>query len=245
MTDTPQDAEGRPAAGIRLASELRARRELAAAQSKGTSDEPIYALFSRLVTSLRLQGDLLDFGAGMGTLLRRLDATHRFRSVTAADIMKRPPDLSEGVRWVECDLNERVPLPDSSFDVVLSAEVIEHLENPRAIAREWFRLLRPGGTLVVSTPNNESWRALVALAVRGHFVMFGDTSYPAHITALLRKDIERLLVEAHFEAPQFAFSDVGGVVGWPTLKWQSLCPRWLKGVRYSDNVVVWARKTAR
>ena len=35
---------------------------------------------------------------------------------------------------------------------MVSAEVIEHLENPRGVAREWFRLLRPGGSVLLSTP---------------------------------------------------------------------------------------------
>src|SRR3712207_8867553 len=53
---------------------------------------------------------------------------------------------------------------------------------------EWFRLLRPGGTLIATTPNNESWRAILSLIARGHFIAFTDAGYPAHLTALTRAE---------------------------------------------------------
>jgi 2-polyprenyl-3-methyl-5-hydroxy-6-metoxy-1,4-benzoquinol methylase len=135
-------------------------------------------------------------------------------------------------------------MPDRTFDVIVSAEVIEHLENPRAVAREWFRLLRPGGTLIFSTPNNESWRSLFALLLQGHFVAFSDSCYPAHITALLRKDMERILTEVGFSVPTFVFSNVGGIPKFPTLHWQTVSAGLLKGVRYSDNVLAIAKRNS-
>ncbi len=152
-----------------------------------------------------------------------------------------PADL----RWVQGDLNDRLPIGDRSFDLVVAAEVIEHLENPRAMCREIFRLLRPGGRLVLSTPNNESWRSIVALVVRGHFVAFGDTSYPAHITPLVRQDLDHVLTEAGFVDRSFSFSDVGGIPGMPARTWQTLLGGRAKGVRFSDNVVVTARRPKR
>jgi SAM-dependent methyltransferase len=44
-----------------------------------------------------------------------------------------------------------IPLPDESFDLVLSTQVLEHVEDPAAYLSECFRLLRPGGALVLST----------------------------------------------------------------------------------------------
>ena len=137
-----------------------------------------------------------------------------------------------------------IPLPghEGAFDVVVAAEVIEHLENPRFMIREIFRLLRPGGVAIVTTPNNESWRSLIALLVRGHFMAFGETGYPAHITALLRKDLTRIFQEASFSAPDFHFTDSGGVPGHPVVMWQQVSFNLLKGLRYSDNVLAIATK---
>jgi 2-polyprenyl-3-methyl-5-hydroxy-6-metoxy-1,4-benzoquinol methylase len=221
---------------------LEQARMHAAELSGGTSGDAIYDAILKAVEEFKLSGDVLDFGAGRGTLTRRLVASGRFASVSAADLMARPEGVD--VRWIPADLNEALPCHDESFDAVIAAEVIEHLENPRAIARELFRLLKAGGMAIVSTPNNESWRSLVSLMMRGHHVAFCDGSYPAHITALLRKDLERVLVEAGFEAPVFRFSPYGGLPGKPTTSWQQMSGGMLNGLRFSDNIVAIARKPA-
>lgn len=48
-----------------------------------------------------------------------------------------------------------VPFPDGSFDTVVSFETIEHIKDDRALLREFARVLRPGGLLLLSTPNRE------------------------------------------------------------------------------------------
>jgi SAM-dependent methyltransferase len=58
----------------------------------------------------------------------------------------------------------RLPYDDDSIDVACSLEVVEHLEDQFAFSRELFRILRPGGIAIVSTPNvlnlNSRWRNL-------------------------------------------------------------------------------------
>jgi 2-polyprenyl-3-methyl-5-hydroxy-6-metoxy-1,4-benzoquinol methylase len=222
--------------------DLRASRLAAAEQSMGISEEAIYSAIERRLHELPASGDVLDFGAGTAQLTRRLLDGGRFRSVTAADLFPRAEGLPPEVAWVQADLNDPLPIAEATFDAVVAAEVIEHLENPRAVCREMFRLLRPGGRVVISTPNNESWRALVALLVRGHFVAFGPTAYPAHITALTRVDLERVLAEAGFDQITFSFTNSGGIPGKPARSWQSILGGRARGLRFSDNVLVTARK---
>ena len=71
---------------------------------------------------------------------------------------------------------------------------------------------------------------------------FGATSYPAHITPLVRQDLDHVLAEAGFVDRSFSFSDVGGVPGMPTRTWQTFLGGRARGVRFSDNVIVTARK---
>jgi|GEM_PF-230465 len=216
-------------------------RKAAADHAAGASAEPVYRMLERGLAEVHASGCLLDFGAGGGALSRRLIASGRFSEVTGADIVAAPVDV-DGLRWVQQDLNEPLKVPDGSYDVVVAAEVIEHLENPRALARDWFRVLRPGGSLLFSTPNNESLRALDSLAVQGHFVAFTDSSYPAHITPMLRKDMERVVMEAGFSAPFFRFTNVGGIPKFPDVSWQHMTRGLLKGMRFSDNVLCVAHK---
>ena len=158
--------------------------------------------------------------------------------MTCADILVRPPGISAGVGWIQADLNEPLPVRDGVFDAIISTEVIEHLENPRAVFREFHRLLRPGGRLLLTTPNQESIRSLAALILRGHFVAFLDGRYPAHITAWLRTDFDRICAEAGFESPRSWYTDSGGIPKIPSLCWQEMSFGLLRGRLFSDNLAV-------
>lgn len=225
----------------RITAQIKAQRWDASIASGGKSSDYIYEAFLKLVLEFELRGDMLDFGAGTANLLKRLKPLNRFDSITGIDIMPCPPDVDIS-EWICADLNNTINIADESFDVILSVEVLEHLENPRKIMREWFRLLRPEGILIFSTPNNESWRSLISLLLRGHFVAFSDACYPAHITALLRRDIERALKEAGFGPPVFRFTNVGSIPKLPQITWQMISYNFLKSVRFSDNLISISKK---
>ena len=210
-------------------------RRSAIAAAAGTSGPPIYELVRRMLDSAGVGGAVIDFGAGTGSLTRALAASGRFTSVTGLDALPRPASLDSSVAWLECDLNNDVSLP-RSFDVVVCAEVIEHLENPRATFRSFAKVLLPGGTLVLTMPNQESLRAYAALLFGGHFASFRGNSYPAHITALLRLDLERICAETGFEAPAFSWSNIGGLPARPRVTWQQLTASLARGRLFSDNI---------
>ena len=219
--------------------DLEQHRLQAARASGGISNDAIYNRILQLLAERSFSGKALDFGAGIGNLTRQLSG---FTQVTGADILPRPAHLPPEIHWHHVDLNDGHQLPAASFDTVIAAEVIEHLENPREVAREWYRLLKPGGKLLLSTPNNESIRSLIALIVRGHFIAFDDSCYPAHITALVRKDIARVLTEAGFTKIRFDYTNSGDIPKLPFFSWQQVSGGLLKGLRFSDNLIATAAK---
>lgn len=221
--------------------EIEALRLSAAVASGQVSGDPIYRLFEKVAGKYAVTGDILDFGAGKGELASRMQKLFSITTITCIDMLKAPTGIPSSIRWDTADLNEKTSYEDRSFNVIMAAEVIEHLENPRATMREWFRLLKPGGYVIFSTPNNQSVRSILALAFRGHFQAFGDESYPAHITALLQKDIQRIAKEAGLELLDFHYTN-HGIIPKTRLSWQSLTGGLLGGKMFSDNVLAVCKK---
>jgi SAM-dependent methyltransferase len=56
----------------------------------------------------------------------------------------------------------RLPFPSEHFDMVISRSVVEHLEDPGKVFREFYRVLRPGGKVVIVTPNKYDYVSLIA-----------------------------------------------------------------------------------
>jgi SAM-dependent methyltransferase len=75
------------------------------------------------------------------------------------------------VPCIRADLAARLPFADASFDGVVSSEVLEHLENPHHLAREFARILRPGGAFVLTTPN------ILNVYSRLHFLLLGTCDF--------------------------------------------------------------------
>jgi 2-polyprenyl-3-methyl-5-hydroxy-6-metoxy-1,4-benzoquinol methylase len=229
--------------GRSLVTDLAAWRREAVARSGGTSDDVIKRLVLRLLRASGATGSLLDFGAGRGELLLAVHERGGMAQLHGIDMLARPEHLPAAIHWEERDLNE--PLrPEGAYDVVVCSETIEHLENPRAVMRTLHRLLRPAGTLILTTPNQESLRSLAALGLRGHFVQFLGECYPAHITALLRVDLVRICAEVGFSPPAFCYTDEGAIPKLTRLSWQRASFGLLRGRLFSDNLGMVARKPA-
>jgi 2-polyprenyl-3-methyl-5-hydroxy-6-metoxy-1,4-benzoquinol methylase len=209
----------------------------AAIASGGTSSSVIKDLVIKIVQRHGLRGTLLDFGAGRGELLQLMMSSGRFERLSGADLLDRPPDLPDTIAWYTQDLNTGLIL-NESYDVVICSEVIEHLENPRATLRNLSAFLVAGGVLILTMPNQESLRSYLALLLGGHFAQFRGECYPAHITALLRLDLERICLETGFEHPLFYYSDEGRIPKLTAATWQGLSFGLLKGRLFSDNLAM-------
>ncbi|HEV3028180.1 MAG TPA: methyltransferase domain-containing protein [Planctomycetota bacterium] len=108
---------------------------------------------------------VLDVSCKRGEIL--LELRRRGFTVRGSQYSPNAPEV-DGIpidRGV--DLLKGLPYPAESFDVVLLVEVIEHLENHRAAIGELARVLKPGGILVLTTPN------IMRLKSRLHFLLSG------------------------------------------------------------------------
>jgi methionine biosynthesis protein MetW len=74
-----------------------------------------------------------------------------------------------GVKARVASLTEPLPFADASFDLVICLEVLEHLVDPGVVVREIARVLKPGGSALLSVPNAAFWTTRVELLFTGHF----------------------------------------------------------------------------
>lgn len=213
--------------------------ETRARQSRGTSAGAIYQMVGRALKRRSVgAGVVVDVGCGVGAL--RAEIATSFDRYIGVDVVRYEGLLPE-VEFHQVDLDTgRTPLPDGVADVVVAVETIEHVENPRAFVRELVRLARPGGWILVTTPNQISVLSLLNLLTRKRFVAFRDENYPAHITALLPIDLLRMGGECGLVEMTIEYSERGRL---PLLSFHypnavsRLCRSAL-----SDNVLLVARK---
>lgn len=102
--------------------------------------------------------NLLDVGVGRGRTFRYLEANGHDGGISFFGIDNSPRRL-DGVfgadRWrlQRMDAEQGLSFRDDSFDIVVCEQVLEHLAEPGAAIREFSRVLRPGGLLVVGVPS--------------------------------------------------------------------------------------------
>jgi len=181
-----------------------------AVKSGGISNDSILDMVRRALDCRNISGQcLVDVGCGTGNLEPYI--RDRFRRYIGVDAV-RYPAFPAGAEFCQLDLDSgQVPLPDGVADVVAAVEVIEHLENPRDFMRKLVRLARPGGRIVVTTPNQLSFLSLLSLVVKQRFQAFQDVHYPAHLTALLPIDLKRIAAECGLTDIEIEYSLAGRI----------------------------------
>ncbi len=95
----------------------------------------------------------LDIGSGAGDLVKLFKKQLNTKSSCCDytnELMQLP---GQKVDIVDLNTKRELPYQDNTFDIVTATEVIEHLEDFRAILREMYRVLKPEGICVISTPN--------------------------------------------------------------------------------------------
>jgi 2-polyprenyl-3-methyl-5-hydroxy-6-metoxy-1,4-benzoquinol methylase len=117
---------------------------------------PVYACLkthnkaAQLFDGWPRDGRVLELAAGSGAFALRL--VELGFAVEACDLY--PEQFrAPGIRVTFADLSKRLPYDDASFTYLSCLEGIEHLEDQFAFIRECWRVLRPGGRLLLSTPN--------------------------------------------------------------------------------------------
>jgi SAM-dependent methyltransferase len=83
-------------------------------------------------------------------------------SVVGADVDSQSLAVPSSIRRIACQL-EALAFDDGAFDFITCNMVVEHLSAPAKVFKEFFRVLRPGGVVIILTPNIYHWANIVSM----------------------------------------------------------------------------------
>ncbi len=106
------------------------------------------------------QASLLDLGCGDGSFTGRMGKRMGTNNLSGIDIIERS---CLGVVTTIRDLEEPFPFPDTFFDIVVASQIIEHIHDTDGFVKEIYRVLKPTGNAIISTPNLSSLHIVLLL----------------------------------------------------------------------------------
>lgn len=150
-------------------------------------------LISQVSHASRGARSALDFGAGLGAFALPLRASGQ-----AVDTVETDPDLKSELRGHGFTVfSNTKDLPNDKYDFIYSLNVLEHIEDDRAVIDEFYRLLAPGGCIYIYLPAfNMLWSSMDEKV--GHFRRYG------------RRDLEEKIKSSGFKIEKCIYADFMG-----------------------------------
>lgn len=148
---------------------------------------------------------ILDLGAGHGAFTQKLYEIGY--NVSACDLFPEIFEFDE----IECkkvDITQTFPYADNSFDIVIAVEVSEHIVDHEMFFSELSRILVPGGTLYISTPNILSLKSRMQFLFRGFFYSFApldmaNNSGLQHVASMTLDQYNYVAIKNGFKAAKY------------------------------------------
>lgn len=151
----------------------------------------------------RLRGRILENGCGVGLYLAALSAQGGIAIGLEVDL-ERASEARQRAEHILAGIGERLPFPSATFELILSHEVLEHVQDDRAAVEEMVRTLKSGGRLVIFVPNRGYPFETHGIFWRGkyHFGNIPLVNYlprrlrdrlAPHVRVYSRRDLEALL----------------------------------------------------
>jgi ubiquinone/menaquinone biosynthesis C-methylase UbiE len=147
---------------------------------------------------------IMDFGCGSGHILTEIQRLNPQARLLGLDVSGNAL-RDAGTRLPEADLRpirdgDAFPVDDASVDFIFTSEVIEHIYDTENAAAELYRVLRPGGSMLLTTPYHGFVKnlAIVLLNFDTHFDPVGP-----HVRFFSRTSLTSLLTRQGFEIAEY------------------------------------------
>lgn len=131
---------------------------------------------------------IIDMGAGKGLLVQKL----RAMGYDASGV-----DLEQGENVISSNLNHILPIESNSIDLVTSLANIEHLEKPEINLSEIYRMLKPNGQLILTTPSLAAKPILEFIAYK--LKIIDEAEIRDHKFYFTKKTLEQAIKKTGFE----------------------------------------------
>ena len=172
---------------------------------------------------------ILDIGAGYRPISQGIKTK---KTIRLDGVKEYKPDICH-------DINKGLPLKANSIDIIIAGEIIEHIYNPIKFIKECNRILKKGGTLILSTPN--------ICSLKNRFkVLFGqlpeycaepseDEGFERHIIDFNLATLTKILESTGFKV---IIKKSNGIIYHGKLFWPSL----LTPASFGETLIIKARK---
>lgn len=144
-------------------------------------------------------GALLDVAGGTGRVTGAL-APYLSHVVTADESRGMLVQAQvKGLQGLEC-LAETLPIPADAFERLLMVDALHHVSDQRAVLAEMWRILRPGGILLIEEPDILTWQVKILALVEKALLMRSHFLSPEQIAAMLPARAQVEIIRDGFNA---------------------------------------------
>ncbi len=183
---------------------------------------------------------ILDVGCGHGEFLKSVYAkTPHTYGVDPDEEALRKNTI---IRHTFVGTADKLPFADNFFDLVVSAWVLEHLDDPQATFREIYRVLKPGGKVIFLTPNAWNYNVWLIRLIPNRFHDFltrklynrqEHDTFPVRYKINSSKKIDRTLLPLGFKKVQLIFNGDPSYISFNKLLFRVACfLEWLLDFRF-------------
>jgi len=151
--------------------------------------------------------NILEIGCGEGNTLVELKRQGKAKFVIGIDIVNLNQS-SKLDKFILADIeNDNIDLPEEYFDIIICADVLEHLKDPWNALRKIRKFLKPNGILLASIPNIREIKTLISIVIKGNF-KYVDAGIldKTHLRFFCKKNIIELFESSGYKIEKITFN---------------------------------------